>query len=752
MIEQQIYDAMRSYGIDPPDRILFNTEKVVRFGKKNACWYIFYSDEITAGAFGDWRDNSTYTWCEKRTDYFTQEQQAQFKMRMDQAREAREAERIIVQQEAKELAGKIWEASQPAIDHPYLDRKMIKPCGVRISKDGNRLIIPLYNEQGEVTSLQFIDADGNKKFLTNGQVKDCYFRIGKPNGNVCIAEGFATAASIHEATGYAAIVAFSAGKLEACAKFVRTKMPKSNLIICADYGEVGIEKARLAAEISNGVMIYPQFDDNAPDWATDFNDLRVLQGLDAVRGAIIKDKKSSNILDAEVKYSSVDVVQFVEDSHILKRLSMYISEKTYLPVSTVFLAGLGVFSSMACREFAVTYQDHEKLPIGLYVVTEQPPGSSKSRCLKYFQKPFYEMSEKVHEAIRKELSELLKHEGNLDENEETRLAELQHKIKVLGNLFTTNATSEGLEKGLSETNGFFSAISSEQGLFNVLFGGSYKADRANNNDVALNGFDGGFINSARVTRKGYCGHVVGGIVCFAQSGSIETLLNSSNGTGLSERFLMLAEPHSLGIRDHERESTLSNEFYLEYAEKCTILESSLSSCDKFGSTRDLYISDNGFAMIRKYLNYVEPHLKDGGKFSHASLRGAAAKIDMQIMKIAANLRLLGEKIDFWSGIDDKYIEMAINISNEMLEANLRLCQDKGVIGCRAEFEAILRLFEESSKPRIERAIIQSRAKVSPFKEFSGNKSTKIRETLSEMVEQGILSKNSLGGITSYTAI
>ena len=111
MIEQQIYEAMRSYGIEPPDRILFNTEKVVRFGKKNACWYIFYSDEITAGAFGDWRDNSTYTWCEKKTDDFTQEQQAQFKLRMDQAREAREAERIIAQQEAKELAAKIWESS-----------------------------------------------------------------------------------------------------------------------------------------------------------------------------------------------------------------------------------------------------------------------------------------------------------------------------------------------------------------------------------------------------------------------------------------------------------------------------------------------------------------------------------------------------------------------------------------------------------------------------------------------------------------
>lgn len=96
--------------------------------------------------------------------------------------------------------------------------------------------------------------------------------------------------------------------------------------------------------------------------------------------------------------------------------------------------------------------------------------------------------------------------------------------------------------------------------------------------------------------------------------------------------------------------------------------------------------------------------------------------------------------------------MAIAISNEMLEANLKLCQDKGVLGCRAEFEAILRLFEENSRPRVERAIIQSRAKVSPFKDFSGNKSDKIRSTLNEMVVQGLLLRNSLGGITSYTAI
>ena len=748
-MENKIRSVMVGYGIDPPDQIIIDGE-IHRFGKDKSCWYIFFADGLAAGTFGDWRTSESYTWCNKDDNEITTEEKEQNRIRIEQARIKREAERVIAQEEAKQKANKIWESSVSVTDHPYLTTKRINAHGIRISRDS--LVIPLFNNIGEICSLQFIDPDGNKKFLSNGQVKDCYFRIGKANGTVCIAEGFATAATIHEATGYAVIVAFNAGKLVDCAKFIRDRLPKSNIIICADVDKngVGIEKATLAAEAVDGIVVFPE---GLPEGKTDFNDLAIISGLDAVKNTIIKTPSTVNdILDSDVKYSSVDLLQYVDDDHVLKKLSLYISEKTALPPSTVFLCGLGVFSAISCRKYSVSYQDKEKLPIGLYVVTEQPSGTGKSRCLKTFQKPFYEMSEKIHDKIMVEYNELMKHDGNLDDDEKLRIAELDYKLRSLGTLFTTNATAEGLEKGLTESNGFFSAVSSEQGLFNVLFGGAYKSDRANNNDVALNGFDGGFINSSRVTRKGYCGHVVGGIVCFAQSGSIETLLNSSNGTGLSERFLMLAEPHSLGIRDHLKESEIVNYYYQEYANKCSILESVLNDQYKFSETIEIYISDNGFRLIREYLNAVEPHLVDGGKYSHASLRGAASKIDMQIMKIAVNLSLLNEKIDFWAGVNDKYVIAAINISDAMLQANLKLCQDKGVIGARAEFEAILRLFEDNQKPRIERAIILSRSRVSPFKEFSGNKSQAIKKTLTEMVEQKILSKNELGGITSYKAI
>lgn len=480
----------------------------------------------------------------------------------------------------------------------------------------------------------------------------------------------------------------------------------------------------------------------------------VLDEIYMLRNGDTKEKPPiDSILDKDVKYSSVDLLQYVDDGHILKRLSCQIAEETCLPKSTVFLAVLGVYSSIAVRSFSVCYPNGEPLPIGLYVVLEQPSGTSKSRCLKIAQEPFHVMSESILNKIKKGLAILLakKNKQGLSEDDEEQLNILNAQLKSFQSIFTTNTTSEGLEKQLAESNGFFSCVSSEQGLFNVLFGGAYKTDsKANNNDVVLNGYDGGYINSSRVTRKGYCGRVAGGIVCFAQTGSIETLLNSSNGTGLSERFLMLVEPHSLGKRDHLRKINHDSTVTTEYTRSCDNFRHVIESPKKFNELSAITISDSGFLMISNYLNTIEKDLADGGKFSHASLRGAAAKINMQIMKIAANLYLAVNEITAWNTvIDDKYIDSAISISNALLGSNLMLCQTKGVMGKKAEYDAILALYENNPRARIERAIIQSRSKVSPFKEYSGNKSELIRSTLNDMVKQKLLEKTEINGVISY---
>jgi hypothetical protein len=78
----------------------------------------------------------------------------------------------------------------------------------------------------------------------------------------------------------------------------------------------------------------------------------------------------------------------------------------YLPVNTVFLMGLAVFSSIACRRYVVNYQYGGDMPIGIYAVAEQPSGTGKSWCLTTFQKPFFKVHRENFEAYKTDLTRL----------------------------------------------------------------------------------------------------------------------------------------------------------------------------------------------------------------------------------------------------------------------------------------------------------------------------------------------------------
>jgi len=146
---------------------------------------------------------------------------------------------------------------------------------------------------GDLHSLQYIGPDGGKRFLTGGRVAGCYFSIGNMQGaaTLCIAEGFATGASIFEATGRPVAVAFNAGNMLPVAKALREKYPEQALIICADddagtSGNPGLTKATEAAQAVNGLVAVPDFGPDRPDGATDFNDLADAQGPEAVKRCI----------------------------------------------------------------------------------------------------------------------------------------------------------------------------------------------------------------------------------------------------------------------------------------------------------------------------------------------------------------------------------------------------------------------------------------------------------------------------------
>ena len=423
-------------------------------------------------------------------------------------------------------------------------------------------------------------------------------------------------------------------------------------------------------------------------------------------------------LDSENHYCKVDFLKYVDDEHLLKKLSLSIANATDLPAHTVFLAGLSIFSSITARAFKINYQGAASgdLPTGLYAILEQPSGTGKSRAVGIFQRPMLE--------AEREIKKLMEEAEQLD-----------HPT-IKNHLFTTNTTPEALDASLVHTDGYFSAVSSEQGLFNTLLGNCYGGDSVNNNDILLYGFDAGWNKGARVTRKAYTGIVVGSACMFSQQGSIENILNKSNGTGLAERFLFLAEKHNIGFKDFHKTSTIDKKLVAQYNEICRNLTIETLSIPKSYDVLPAFeISSEGWFAIAEYRNSIESHLKDGGVYSHVSIRGAARKINMQIMKIAANLQILDSTQD---QIANKYVESAIAIADAMLKANLSLCQDKGIVGTKAEYVSVLSLFENDSRPRTERNIIQKKFEKLPFKHFTGNKSELIRSVLAAMVDEGLL--------------
>lgn len=286
--------AIEAAGLNPLDEIQPDG-RIHRFngsGKRgdDSAWYVLHLDGLPAGAFGCWRLGFTETWCSKADSDMTVMEREAHRQRIKAMQAQREAEQAAANAAAAAEAARRWRDAQPCTGHPYLSAKGIKPHGVRSDGAGG-LLIPMRDTSGTLHSLQTITAEGDKRFQSGGRVKGCYLGIGKPTGVLIVCEGYATGASIHEATGDAVAVAFNAGNLEPVATALRTKYPALKLVIAADddcrtAGNPGMTKATAAARAVGGVVAAPDFGSNRPERASDFNDLHQLDGADAVKRCI----------------------------------------------------------------------------------------------------------------------------------------------------------------------------------------------------------------------------------------------------------------------------------------------------------------------------------------------------------------------------------------------------------------------------------------------------------------------------------
>lgn len=321
-IIDQFRNAMAAAGVPCSGTITPDKGKLTRFsvdGDKRHSrtgWYILYTDGIPAGGFGCWKRGITSTWCAEVENELTDEERKELAAKRELMERIRREEQERMWAEAEVKANEIWNASTPAIAHPYLTRKGVKAYGLRVGRwtrtneDGevwldipDALIVPI-KTSGKIVSLQAIFPSNenplhrDKDTLKGGKKRGCYFFIGQavpdaPDLKIVFCEGYATGATIHAATGYLVIVCFDAGNLEPVATHFRKAFPQAQFIIAADNDRwttkpipnPGVHYANLAAKNTNAVVRIPDFPDLTSK-PTDYNDLQGQSGLQAVADSI----------------------------------------------------------------------------------------------------------------------------------------------------------------------------------------------------------------------------------------------------------------------------------------------------------------------------------------------------------------------------------------------------------------------------------------------------------------------------------
>lgn len=236
---------------------------------------------------------------------------AELKAAAEARRAAAEREQAATAERHRHAAAEalaLWERGADVTDPgevPYLRRKAVRAYGVRALADGT-LIVPARDAGGALVNVQRIapalPADGgpDKLFIRGARKSGTLHRIGDFAGAdwLLIAEGYATAASVHEATGRPAAVAWDAGNLAHVVRILRGQCPGARLALCADDDRAteartgknpGRDKAAEAARLAGkgrALVILPAGLPADGSGGSDFNDLAAAAGLPAVREAI----------------------------------------------------------------------------------------------------------------------------------------------------------------------------------------------------------------------------------------------------------------------------------------------------------------------------------------------------------------------------------------------------------------------------------------------------------------------------------
>lgn len=291
------------------------------------------ADPYIVGAFGIYQGNDNgkqkVVLSKQQSERLTPEQRKALKAQQMESQKRAEAERKRQADKAADKAKAGWQKCATEGESSYLTRKQVQAHGVRFGKGGT-LVVPLTDESERIRGLQLIMPKDHPRAIKIGRDKDFWpYGIasggtwhligGHPRTILLLAEGYATAATLHEATGYPVAVVWSANNIMAAGQALAKKYKRARILICADddwlqkctackeYTQVtggdcvhcgqphrqknaGVSCSEAAAITVNGGWIAPKFSQQLPTdkkGPTDFNDLHCLEGLHLVTDQII---------------------------------------------------------------------------------------------------------------------------------------------------------------------------------------------------------------------------------------------------------------------------------------------------------------------------------------------------------------------------------------------------------------------------------------------------------------------------------
>lgn len=306
---------MANNGLELTKDIYLDGDRIHRYGaegdrdKDEWYWGIQFESGHVYCTYGSWAKGTKFTFKSWNSiDYPEMDHQCK------EAHKRYEESEKIAHKEAAEKVVEYWENAKKAKDHPYLKRKKINSHIAKIS--GDCLTLPIYDIDGNLTSIQKIYPDGKKRFASGGKVQACFATLGDLENSdlLYFAEGFATGASIRQATNKTVVIAFSCHNLVPCAIDIQKKYPHKKLILCQDLGDAGDKSAKQWTELNLGQVLIPHV---KPEQGKDFNDIHCFLGLDELKKQL-QSKFCNPISIEDFLTSDIKPIEWVLEPYIVK--------------------------------------------------------------------------------------------------------------------------------------------------------------------------------------------------------------------------------------------------------------------------------------------------------------------------------------------------------------------------------------------------------------------------------------------------